>query len=149
MPVSKGFITFRFNHEDSNRDYYHTHYVIFFVIQETHAITKWTEANKNGRNIVYHSSVGLVEVMRDGLYFIYSQMCFSGNRNQDMAGHRTFINFEEKMTTVIGRQNTTVACRYHGGAFYLNASDKIAVKPTATGQYYMSEKGSFLGVFLI
>ena len=121
----------------------------FFVIQETDAITKWTEANKNGRNIVYHSSVGLVEVMRDGLYFIYSQMCFSGNRNQDMAGHRTFINFEEKMTTVIGRQNTSVACRYHGGAFYLNATDKIAVKPTATGQYYMSEKGSFLGVFLI
>ena len=87
--------------------------------------------------------------MRDGLYFIYSQMCFSGNRNQDMAGHRTFINFEEKMTTVIDRQNTAVACRYHGGAFYLNANDNIAVKPTATGQYYMSEKGSFLGVFLI
>ena len=104
MPVSKGFITFRFNHEDSNRDYYHTHYVFFFVIQETDAITKWTEANKNGRNIVYHSSVGRVEVMRDGLYFIYSQMCFSGNRNQDMAGHRTFINLEEKMTTVIGRK---------------------------------------------
>ncbi|RMX41995.1 hypothetical protein pdam_00001260 [Pocillopora damicornis] len=73
------------------------------ILPETHAITKWTEANKNGRNIVYHSSVGLVEVMRDGLYFIYSQMCFSGNRNQDMAGHRTFINFEEKMTTTPAR----------------------------------------------
>ncbi|XP_027048809.1 uncharacterized protein LOC113676352 [Pocillopora damicornis] len=120
-----------------------------YALQKTDVVTQWTKANKNGNKIAYRSSVGRVEVMRDGLYFIYSQMCFSGNRNQDTAGHRIFINHEEKMTTVIGRQDTTVACRYHGGAFYLRAHDTIAVKPTATGQYYMSAKGSFLGVFLI
>ncbi|XP_022792757.1 uncharacterized protein LOC111331828 [Stylophora pistillata] len=120
-----------------------------YELKETDAITQWTMGNNNGNNIVYRPSVGRVEVMRDGLYFIYSQMCFSGNRNPGTAGHRNFINQEQKIRSVIGRQDTSIACRYHGGAFYLRAHDTIAVKPTATGQYYMSGTGSFLGVFLI
>ncbi|CAH3149680.1 unnamed protein product [Pocillopora meandrina] len=116
---------------------------------KNHIITKWKLSHTFG-SIVYHESTGTVEIKKEGYYFIYSQMFYYDGSTIQMA-HSTFINDRKVLSSMASVINETKKynTKFHGGVFLLRLNDTISVRVPYTSHYYMRERESFFGAFML
>ena len=112
-------------------------------------INSWNIKHINGA-IKYHSSTGLIEVEREGYYYVYSQMYYFDGSTKHM-GHTTYINHEKVMesTGSVISAERKYNTKYHGGVFLLQKRDTISVRIPFTARFFMDRKSSFFGAFLL
>ncbi|XP_022792743.1 ectodysplasin-A-like isoform X1 [Stylophora pistillata] len=110
-------------------------------------ITNWVVRNKLGS---IHYDRGFITVIKDGHYFIYSQMYYHDARTYVMA-HHTYINNELVLESVGSTitDNTKFNTKYHGGVFLLKTNDTISVRIPYIRHYSMKSSASFFGAFLL
>ena len=113
------------------------------------SINSWNIKHINGA-IKYHSSTGLIEVEREGYYYVYSQMYYFDG-STDHIGHSTYIYREKVMesTGSVISAERKYNTKYHGGIFLLQKRDIISVRVAYNVRFFMDGDRSFFGAFLI